>query len=616
MMKATVMNLFVLSALLTSCAHMSDGGGDRQTVIAKTQEIDEQQLKIEVDRQLKVVVEQAIKAGPEAVSYLSSDLFLKANDAALRDDPHTAAILLKHVHQMNPKDLYVHKRYAVELIRSGELLAAEPHLKELYEQSKGKEEALGLVLGGIYTALDRSQDARQAYQNVLKHNSKSEEACLFLAKSHAQDKEIKQARTLLNKCQKANPKNAVFTYYLGKIDHDEKHYAQAIKRYEQALKLQPDFYQAAISLGVYYEENDKMDKAVAVYKKFLDKQPNNFQVLSRMVQVMFASSRYSDVMPYAERLSTLDPENLNLKVRLGILYTDAGKLDQAIGTFKEILVAVPDSDKVLFYLGSLYKETDHLEDAIATFQKVPQDSALFHESALQVTQILNVVALENATQGVQEPEKRLKQQIADYVAKYDNVKVGMYVVLAGFYEALGHVDQAIGVMSEVRESGGYEKTHDFYLASLLDRAKRHDEAIKLVESILHNEPEDPHALNFIGYTLLEQGKEMDRAYGLIRKAVSIAPKDGYIRDSLGWYYYKIGQHEKALVELKKAVELVADDPVITRHLAMVYKELASYEMAKKYYVEALKLSKVQADKEEVMRALQDLESVRLPASKR
>jgi len=343
--------------------------------------------------------------------------------------------------------------------------------------------------------------------------------------------------------------------------------------------------------------------------------PSNYQVLSRIVQVMFATSRYKDVLPFAERLSSLDPDNLNLKVRLGILYTDAGKLDEAIGAFKEILVAIPDSDKVLFYLGSLYKDTDRLEDAMATFQKIPSDSALFHESALQVTQILNVVALTNAAQGKPEPEKDLKKQINEYAASHSEVTVGMHLVLASFYETLGNVDNAIEALASVQDGTGFDKTHELYLASLLDRAKRHEEAISLVEKMLVKDPKDPHALNFIGYTLLEQGKDMDRAYSMIQKAIEISPKYGYTRDSLGWYYFKTGKFEKALAELHKAVKLVSDDPVITKHLAIVYKELESFDMAKKYYVEALKLSKVKTDKDEVIKALQDLESVRLPASK-
>ena len=612
-MKSKFLVVTLLSLIVVSCAHNQPQVVESQPV-AQAQPVDEAALKVEVEKHLASVVEQARKAGPEAIEFLSSDLFLKANDAALRDDPHTSSMLLKYVHEMNPSDLYVHKRYAVELIRSGQLAEAQPHVEVLYKKSKGKEEALGLVLGGIYTALDRGADAKKAYSKVLAYNPKSEEACLFLAKAHAMDKDAVQAKKLLTSCQKNNPKNAVFTYYLGKIAQDDKQHKLAIEYFNRSLKIQPNFHQAAVALGVHYEEKEDFKRAAKVYRDYLKKDANNYQVLSRIVQVLFATSNYREVLPYAERLSSLDPDNLNLKVRLGILYTDAGKLQEAIGAFKEILVAVPDSDKVLFYLASLYKETDRLEDAMATFQRIPEESALFHEGALQITQILNVVALENAAQGVKEPEKQLKEQIDRYVAAHEEVKVGMHVVLAGFYETLGQVDRAIEALSNVRHGKGYEKTHEFYLASLLDRAKRHDEAINVVEHILKKEPEDAHALNFIGYTLLEQGKEMDRAYTLIKKAVSLAPKDGYIRDSLGWYYFKTGNYEKALAELQKAVKLVSDDPVITKHLATVYRKLESFEMAKKYYVEALKLSKIKTDKDEVIQALQDLETVRIPAS--
>ncbi|MBH47449.1 MAG: hypothetical protein CME71_04700 [Halobacteriovorax sp.] len=611
----TSMKLLTIVALahVASCAHHSE-----PKVVTETQSekpVDEKALKAQVESQLSAMAEQAKKAGPKAIEFLSSDLFLKANDAALRDDAQTASLLLKYVHQMNPDDLYVHKRYAVELIRSGELLAAEPHLKHLYKVSKGKEEALGLVLGGIYTALDRSDDAKKAYSEVLAKNAKNEEACLFLAKAHAVAKEASKAKQLLVKCQKANPKNAVFTYYLGKIALDDKKPKQALSYFNKALKLQPSFHQAAVALGVFHEEGEDFKSAIKVYRDFLKVKPSNYQVLSRLVQVMFATSQYRDVLPYAERLSSLDPDNLNLKVRLGILYTDSGKLDQAIGTFKEILVAIPDSDKVLFYLGSLYKDSHQYDDAMATFQQIPPDSALFHESALQVTQMLNVVALENAAKGVVEPEKQMKEQIDTYVAKHEEAKVGMHLVLASFYETLGKVDSAIESLAKVRNGKGFDKTHELYFASLLDRAKRHDEAISLVEKMLDKDPQDAYALNFIGYTLVEQGKDMDRAYSLIKKAIEIAPKDGYIRDTLGWYYYKIGNNEKALAELHKAVKLVSDDPVITKHLATVYRELESFELAKKYYVEALKLSKVKNDKDEVIKALEDLEAVRLPASK-
>ena len=70
-------------------------------------------------------------------------------------------------------------------------------------------------------------------------------------------------------------------------------------------------------------------------------------------------------------------------------------------------------------------------------------------------------------------------------------------------------------------------------------------------------------MNFLGYSLLEQNKDLDLALSYIKKAVELKPEDGFIRDSLGWYYYKTGNLELALVEIKKAWDAVKTDVVIT-----------------------------------------------------
>ena len=59
---------------------------------------------------------------------------------------------------------------------------------------------------------------------------------------------------------------------------------------------------------------------------------------------------------------------------------------------------------------------------------------------------------------------------------------------------------------------------------------------------------------------------MDEAKELISKAVKLKPNDGYFVDSLGWAYYRMGEYEKAVIELEKAVGLVPNDPIINDHL--------------------------------------------------
>lgn len=132
--------------------------------------------------------------------------------------------------------------------------------------------------------------------------------------------------------------------------------------------------------------------------------------------------------------------------------------------------------------------------------------------------------------------------------------------------------------------------------------------------MLDSNPENADALNFIGYSMLERGGDLEAAYGYIRKAIELKPNDSTIRDSLGWYYYKKGQFEKAYKEIKTAWKDLKDDLVVTKHLALVYKAMKRYDKAKEFYVEALRNVETVTDREELLRELESIETLRYPAS--
>lgn len=83
-------------------------------------------------------------------------------------------------------------------------------------------------------------------------------------------------------------------------------------------------------------------------------------------------------------------------------------------------------------------------------------------------------------------------------------------------------------------------------------------------------PEQPQVLNYLGYSLVEQQRNLDEALDMIERAVAASPDSGYIVDSLGWVLYRLGRYEEAVDQMERAVELLAVDPVINDHLGDVY----------------------------------------------
>ena len=83
-------------------------------------------------------------------------------------------------------------------------------------------------------------------------------------------------------------------------------------------------------------------------------------------------------------------------------------------------------------------------------------------------------------------------------------------------------------------------------------------------------PDQPHVLNYLGYSWVDQGVHLDEGMDMIRRAVEQRPDDGYIVDSLGWAYFRPGNYDEAVKNLERAVELKPDDPTINDHLGDAY----------------------------------------------
>lgn len=603
--------LLVITSLLISCAHQAP----KQPQLSDYSEEQIEQMNREAlaiaSKRLEQMVIQA-KSSQSSVNYLATDLFLKGNMSLLEGDFATASVLFKHLSTLVPEDQFVQKKLAIALIRIEDLEGAHEVLSKLYVVSK--DEKVGLILAGVMASLDKEKDAQKIYQQILAKNPRNEDACIFLSKSLAIEKQTTKALSQLNSCSAKDPKNGMYDYYAGKIYLDLGQIPKAMTSFQSAYKRQPGLGQAVSALGVLLEERENHDEAIRIYTKYLERQPNDQTILTRMVQALFLKEKFMEVIPYAERLSDLEPENLNLKVKLGILYTDAKKYPEAISIFKELLEAAPTSDKILYYLGAIHQEKSDYHASIEYFNQIPVSSGLYTDSSVQMANMLSTLAqAEYPTKETVWSTKFLKH-VNDKIAELKDMRVEFSVIKSGFYEGTGQYKAAMETLMVVQEEKNFSTQHKYYLANLYEKEKKFAESTSLIMSIIEKEPKNAHAWNFLGYSLLVRGEEMDKAFDYIQTALKINPEDGYIRDSLGWYYYKKGQISKALVELEFARKKVPDDVEILKHLAIVHKELKDFSRAKGFFESALKHVRYQTDRQEILTAIEEIEGDRLPAS--
>src|SRR5690606_10143182 len=103
-----------------------------------------------------------------------------------------------------------------------------------------------------------------------------------------------------------------------------------------------------------------------------------------------------------------------------------------------------------------------------------------------------------------------------------------------------------------------------------ERAKQWPEAEADFQRALELNPDQPQVLNYLGYSWIDMDMHLEEALEMIEKAVEAQPQDGYIIDSLGWAFYKLGRLDEAVETLERAVMLLPSDPEINDHLGDAY----------------------------------------------
>ncbi len=116
-------------------------------------------------------------------------------------------------------------------------------------------------------------------------------------------------------------------------------------------------------------------------------------------------------------------------------------------------------------------------------------------------------------------------------------------------------------------------------------------------------PNNPDILNYLGYSMVEEGVNLDEALTMIETAVAIKPESGAIVDSLGWVLFKLGDYDQAVGHLETAVTLMPSDPVINDHLGDAYWVTGRKYEAHFQWQRALSYDPTEADIERITRKL-------------
>lgn len=250
-----------------------------------------------------------------------------------------------------------------------------------------------------------------------------------------------------------------------------------------------------------------------------------------------------------------------------------------------------------FLLASVQENRGMYEEAIPYFEMMHPEDPFYGEAQMAIARDYYKIGEKSKAKQFLEARLRVKENDLD--------ALGM---LADFALQEKNFDKAADYYSQLLEVSD-EKNPDrwgWYFARgiSLERLNKWKKAEPDFMKALELKPNHPEVLNYLAYTWVTQGVNLEKARDMLNTALEARPNDAHIIDSYGWVLFTLGQYEEALSYMERANELMPADPTVNDHMGDVYWKLGRLREAKFQWERSLSFDPEPEDVEKIRQKLE------------
>ena len=248
---------------------------------------------------------------------------------------------------------------------------------------------------------------------------------------------------------------------------------------------------------------------------------------------------------------------------VGVAFARDGTSDVSMVLLRLGAYLNPRNDTIQLVIGQLYDTANQHELANAVYEGIPTASPMKAMAVVRVAD--NLDAMGDRPEAI----RRLSNIVVTNPKDVDAISV-----LGDLYRSDKQYQAAADAYSKALGVTGGSTPGDWRFYYVRGIAYERSDKFPLAEKdflrALDLNPNQPQVLNYLGYSWVDKGMNLTRALDMIQKAVQASPNDGYIIDSLGWAYYRLGRYSDAVTQLEQAATLRPNDPEINDHLGDAY----------------------------------------------
>jgi len=373
---------------------------------------------------------------------------------------------------------------------------------------------------------------------------------------------------------------------------------EIIERASKAKSTDPKFWTQLGDLAtrIYLKDDGSSEPAQiermnGIFRRAAELGADDATIQAKVGDYFVLSRQVKEAIPFYLSALKKDPDSDepalgNLREKLARAFLIADDKDQAIQMLEEVVAEHPMRFETYELLGELYQQKGDMEHALINFEQTLLLDGSSAENYLRLTDLyLKLKRIDKAVDTMRQARAKFPDvpQIGISLAVTLSQAKRHTESMTAFAEAQADAEQN---HTELLNAAFY-----FQYGAAAEQAGLIDKAGELLRECIRLDPANSaQASNYLGYMWADRDMNLEEAGALIKKAIEQDPDNGAYLDSLGWFYFKKGDPERALKELTRALEnLKEEDPVVYDHLGDASHALGRVAEAMNFWQKSLAL---------------------------
>ncbi len=366
-------------------------------------------------------------------------------------------------------------------------------------------------------------------------------------------------KQLLEELAARYPDNAETQFGIGQFAMSAGERELAGQAFERALAIDPDNIETILARARLQLNTGEGDRALDAVTEYLSRSPDDLSAQLGYARLLIESGKVERAADQLEVIQTTFPEDAVALYTIGLLALDIQRIGSAEKYLTSVAALDQHQDSANFYLGRISDSRSDYHEAIGRYLEV-QGGEHYLSAQIRAAELLGLVG--EVDEG--------RSLLAKLRSTVDDPSVSVQLINAEslLLNSDNLYEESLQLLTDGIEQYNEDPALLYTRALVAEKLDRRELFEADLKKVIELQPDNSHALNALGYFLVNRYERLTEAEEYLVRAHNISPEDAAITDSLGWLFYKLGRYADSLVLLKKAYAELPD-PEIAAHLGEV-----------------------------------------------